>query len=119
MFFIPIVIFQVTDKTFETKVHWGDALTEEHERFDSNQQSSFPFISFSWLLSFTHVFLCSYLVDEFYKKPVIIYDHPKELKPFNVRLNDDGKTVASFDVIIPKASFLSLQQIQVAKGQAG
>ncbi|XP_076915199.1 asparagine--tRNA ligase, cytoplasmic 2-like [Bidens hawaiensis] len=69
------VLSKVTDKTFETKIEWGVALTEEHE---------------------------SYLVDEFYKKPVIIYDHPKELKPFNVRLNDDGKTVASFDVIIPK-----------------
>ncbi|XP_076886074.1 asparagine--tRNA ligase, cytoplasmic 2-like [Bidens hawaiensis] len=69
------VLSKVTDKTFETKIKWGVALTEEHE---------------------------SYLVDEFYKKPVIIYDHPKELKSFNVRLNDDGKTVAAFDVIIPK-----------------
>ncbi|KAI7738404.1 hypothetical protein M8C21_021534 [Ambrosia artemisiifolia] len=69
------VLSKVTDRTFETKIQWGVALTEEHE---------------------------SYLVDEFYKKPVIIYDHPKELKPFNVRLNDDGKTVAAFDVIIPK-----------------
>ncbi|KVI03782.1 hypothetical protein Ccrd_017922 [Cynara cardunculus var. scolymus] len=66
---------EVVDKTFETKIRWGVALTEEHE---------------------------SYLVNEFYKKPVIIYDHPKELKPFHVRLNDDGKTVAAFDVIVPK-----------------
>ncbi|KAI3829871.1 hypothetical protein L1987_04002 [Smallanthus sonchifolius] len=73
------VLSKVTDKTFETKIHWGVALTEEHE---------------------------SYLVDEFYKKPVIIYDHPKDLKPFNVRLNDDGKTVAAFDVIIPKVGAL-------------
>ncbi|KAL7600802.1 asparagine--tRNA ligase, cytoplasmic 2 [Lactuca sativa] len=73
------VLNKVTDKTFETKIQWGVALTEEHE---------------------------SYLVDEFYKKPVIIHDHPKELKPFNVRLNDDGKTVASFDVIVPKVGAL-------------
>ncbi|KAK1428517.1 hypothetical protein QVD17_17352 [Tagetes erecta] len=73
------VLNKVTDKTFETKIQWGNALTEEHE---------------------------SYLVDEFYKKPVIIYDHPKELKPFNVRLNDDEKTVAAFDVIIPKVGAL-------------
>ncbi|KAK9057465.1 hypothetical protein SSX86_022300 [Deinandra increscens subsp. villosa] len=73
------VLSKVTDKTFETKIQWGVALTEEHE---------------------------SYLVDEFYKKPIIIYDHPKELKPFNVRLNDDGKTVAAFDVIIPKVGAL-------------
>ncbi|KAM0051024.1 putative asparagine--tRNA ligase [Helianthus debilis subsp. tardiflorus] len=65
------VLSKVTDRTFETKIQWGVALTEGHE---------------------------SYLVDEFYKKPIIIYDHPKELKPFNVRLNDDGKTVAAFDV---------------------
>ncbi|KAJ0946547.1 putative asparagine--tRNA ligase [Helianthus annuus] len=73
------VLSKVTDRTFETKIQWGVALTEEHE---------------------------SYLVDEFYKKPIIIYDLPKELKPFNVRLNDDGKTVAAFDVIIPKVGAL-------------
>ncbi|KAL8258956.1 hypothetical protein R6Q59_026909 [Mikania micrantha] len=73
------VLSKVTDKTFETKIEWGVALTEEHE---------------------------SYLVDEFYKKPIIVYDHPKELKPFNVRLNDDGKTVAAFDLIIPKVGAL-------------
>ncbi|KAM0005968.1 putative asparagine--tRNA ligase [Helianthus debilis subsp. tardiflorus] len=73
------VLSKVTDRTFETKIQWGVALTEGHE---------------------------SYLVDEFYKKPIIIYDHPKELKPFNVRLNDDGKTVAAFDVIIPKVGAL-------------
>ncbi|GJS81759.1 asparagine--tRNA ligase, cytoplasmic 2 [Tanacetum coccineum] len=73
------VLNKVTEKTFETKVQWGVALTEEHE---------------------------SYLADEFYKKPVIIYDHPKELKPFNVRINDDGKTVAAFDVIMPKVGAL-------------
>ncbi|KAJ0808508.1 putative asparagine--tRNA ligase [Helianthus annuus] len=73
------VLNKVTDRTFETKIQWGVALTEEHE---------------------------SYLVDEFYNKPIIIYDLPKELKPFNVRLNDDGKTVAAFDVIIPKVGAL-------------
>ncbi|KAH9603651.1 hypothetical protein KSS87_009227, partial [Heliosperma pusillum] len=43
-----------------------------------------------------------YLADEIYKTPVIIYDHPKEVKPFYVRQNDTGKTVAAFDVIVPK-----------------
>ena len=47
---------------------------------------------------------CSFLVDEIYKKPVIIHSYPKELKPFHVRLNDDGKTVAAFDIIVPKVS---------------
>ncbi|KAI3676349.1 hypothetical protein L1987_85955 [Smallanthus sonchifolius] len=73
------VLNKVTDKTFETKIQSGVALTEEHE---------------------------CYLVDEFYKKPVIIFDYPKELKSFNVRLNDDGKTVAAFDVIVPKVGAL-------------
>lgn len=44
----------------------------------------------------------SYLTDEVYKRPIIIYNHPRELKPFYIRLNDDGRTVASFDVIVPK-----------------
>ncbi|KAG8387318.1 hypothetical protein BUALT_Bualt02G0008800 [Buddleja alternifolia] len=69
------VLKQVTERNFEAKVEWGVPLNEEHE---------------------------SYLTDEIYKKSLIIYDHPKELKPFHVRLNDDGKTVATFDVIIPK-----------------
>uniref|UniRef100_A0A5B6ZBR0 asparagine--tRNA ligase n=1 Tax=Davidia involucrata TaxID=16924 RepID=A0A5B6ZBR0_DAVIN len=70
---------QFTDKKFEAKIEWGVPLTEEHE---------------------------SYLVDEIYKTPVIICNYPKELKPFYVRLNDDGKTVAAFDVIVPKVGTL-------------
>lgn len=48
----------------------------------------------------------SYLAEELYKKPVIIYNYPKELKPFYARANDDGKTVTTFDVIVPKVSLL-------------
>ncbi|KAK6141879.1 hypothetical protein DH2020_024376 [Rehmannia glutinosa] len=70
---------QVTERKFETKVEWGVSLNEEHE---------------------------SYLTDEVYRKPLIIYNHPKELKPFNIRLNDDGKTAAAFDVIVPKVGAL-------------
>lgn len=44
----------------------------------------------------------SYLVDEMCKCPVIVYNHPKELRPFYARLRDDGRTVSSFDVIMPK-----------------
>ncbi|KNA16948.1 hypothetical protein SOVF_084250 [Spinacia oleracea] len=69
------ILKQVREKKFELNVEWGVPLTEEHE---------------------------SYLADEIYKKPVIIYDYPKEVKPFYVRQNDDGKTVAAFDVIVPK-----------------
>ncbi|KAL6339400.1 hypothetical protein AAG906_032931 [Vitis piasezkii] len=70
---------QVTDNKFETKVEWGISLTEEHE---------------------------TYLVGEIYKRPVIIYNHPKKIKPFYMRVNDDGRTVAAFDVVVPKAGTL-------------
>ncbi|KAK6141888.1 hypothetical protein DH2020_024366 [Rehmannia glutinosa] len=73
------VLNKVTERKFETKVEWGASLNEEHE---------------------------SYLTEEIYKKPLIIYNHPKELKPFNVRLNDDGKTAAAFDIIVPKVGAL-------------
>lgn len=43
-----------------------------------------------------------YLAGEIYKRPVIIYNQPKKIKPFYVRVNDDGKTVAAFDVVVPK-----------------
>lgn len=43
-----------------------------------------------------------YLADEIHKKAVIVYNHPRAVKPFNVRCNDDGKTCAAFDVIVPK-----------------
>ncbi|GFZ20076.1 hypothetical protein Acr_28g0007810 [Actinidia rufa] len=49
---------------------------------------------------------CSYPVDEIYKMPVIIHNYPKELKPFYFLLNDDGKTVAALDIIVPKAGKL-------------
>ncbi|KAK9159760.1 hypothetical protein Syun_006101 [Stephania yunnanensis] len=72
-----------TEKAVEGETEWGLALTEEQER---------------------HVIHpATYQV---YKKPVIIYNHPKEAKPFFVRLNDDGKTVAAFDVIIPRVGKL-------------
>ncbi|XP_021720160.1 asparagine--tRNA ligase, cytoplasmic 2-like isoform X2 [Chenopodium quinoa] len=69
------ILKQAKEQKFDMNVEWGVPLTEEHE---------------------------SYLADEIFKKPVIIYDYPKEVKPFYVRLNDDGKTVAAFDVIVPK-----------------
>ncbi|CAH9074578.1 unnamed protein product [Cuscuta europaea] len=68
-----------TEKKFGKPVEWGVRLSDEHT---------------------------SYLVDEIYKGPIFIYNHPKNLKPFNVRLNDDAKTVASFDIILPKVGIL-------------
>ncbi|KAK4369222.1 hypothetical protein RND71_013014 [Anisodus tanguticus] len=69
------VLRQVAGKRFHSKIEFGVSLTEEHQ---------------------------SYLVDEIYKKPVIIYNDPKGLEPFYVRVNDDGKTVATFNVVLPK-----------------
>ncbi|XWS36619.1 hypothetical protein CRYUN_Cryun20dG0100300 [Craigia yunnanensis] len=69
------ILGKVTDKAFETQLQWGVPLTVEH---------------------------LSYLADEHYRRPVIIYDYPKVVKPFFVRLNDDGKTVAAFELVVPK-----------------
>ncbi|KAI4354191.1 hypothetical protein L6164_003083 [Bauhinia variegata] len=69
------VLRKVENKNFETNLEFGVDLTTEH---------------------------LSYLADHIYKRPVIIYNYPKEVKPFYVRLNDDGKTVAAFDMVVPK-----------------
>ncbi len=62
-------------KKFEYKVGFGLDLQSEHER---------------------------YLTENHFKKPIILYDYPKEIKPFYMRLNDDGKTVAAMDVLVPR-----------------
>ena len=43
-----------------------------------------------------------YLTEDYFKKPVIVYDYPKDIKAFYMRLNDDGETVAAMDVLVPK-----------------
>jgi len=43
-----------------------------------------------------------YLTDKVYKKPIIVYNYPKEIKAFYMRQNDDGKTVAAMDILVPK-----------------
>lgn len=68
-------ILERADKKFEYPVQWGIDLQSEHERF---------------------------LAEEFFMKPVIITDYPKRIKAFYMRLNDDDKTVAAMDVIVPK-----------------
>ncbi|XP_072997304.1 asparagine--tRNA ligase, cytoplasmic 1-like [Typha latifolia] len=69
----------VTDKKFENKVEWGIDLASEHER---------------------------YLTEVIFKKPVIVYNYPKGIKAFYMRLNDDQKTVAAMDVLVPKVGEL-------------
>jgi hypothetical protein len=56
-------------------VSWGIDLATEHERF---------------------------LTEDLFKQPVIVYDYPKEIKAFYMKLNEDGKTVAAMDVLVPK-----------------
>ncbi|CAK9865829.1 unnamed protein product [Sphagnum jensenii] len=73
------ILSKVTDKQFENKVEWGIDLASEHER---------------------------YLTENVYKKPVIVYNYPKDFKAFYMRLNDDGKTVAAMDVLVPKVGEL-------------
>jgi len=59
---------------FDYKVFWGCDLQTEHER---------------------------YLTEKIFKKPVFVTDYPKEIKAFYMRLNDDGKTVAAMDLLVP------------------
>ena len=70
-----IRILEESGKKFEFPVYWGVDLASEHER---------------------------YLVEEHFKKPVILTDYPKEIKAFYMKLNDDGKTVRALDVLFPK-----------------
>jgi asparaginyl-tRNA synthetase len=61
-------------KKFTYEVKWGIDLQSEHER---------------------------YLVEKHFKKPVIVYNYPKDIKAFYMRQNDDGKTVAAMDILAP------------------
>lgn len=73
------ILEKVTQTKFENEVKWGIDLASEHER---------------------------YLCEEVYKKPVIVYNYPKEIKAFYMRLNDDGRTVAAMDLLVPKVGEL-------------
>ncbi|KAF8099883.1 hypothetical protein N665_0236s0044 [Sinapis alba] len=66
-------------KKFENPVEWGIDLASEHER---------------------------YLTEVVFQKPLIVYNYPKGIKAFYMRLNDDGKTVAAMDVLVPKVGEL-------------
>ncbi|MCL7032301.1 hypothetical protein MKW94_025847 [Papaver nudicaule] len=67
------------EKKFQNAVEWGIDLASEHER---------------------------YLTEVIFKKPVIVYNYPKGIKAFYMRLNDDEKTVAAMDVLVPKVGEL-------------
>ena len=60
---------------FEYRVEWGHDLQSEHERF---------------------------ITEKHFQKPVIIYNYPKAIKPFYMRINDDDQTVAAMDLLVPR-----------------
>uniref|UniRef100_M8BFV5 asparagine--tRNA ligase n=2 Tax=Triticinae TaxID=1648030 RepID=M8BFV5_AEGTA len=74
-----VEILEGVDKKFENKVEWGIDLASEHER---------------------------YLTEVIFRRPVIVYNYPKGIKAFYMRLNDDQKTVAAMDVLVPKVGEL-------------
>jgi asparaginyl-tRNA synthetase len=69
-----VTILSASEKKWEYQVGWGRDLQAEHER---------------------------YLVEEHFKRPVIITDYPKEIKAFYMKQNADGKTVRAMDVLFP------------------
>jgi asparaginyl-tRNA synthetase len=70
-----IKLLEASGESFEFPVNWGVDLQAEHER---------------------------YLTEKHFKKPVILCDYPRTIKPFYMRLNDDEKTVRAMDVLVPK-----------------
>lgn len=70
-----VEILKNSGQTFEFEVAWGKDLQSEHER---------------------------YLAEKHFNGPVILYDYPKEIKAFYMRLNDDGRTVRAMDVLVPR-----------------
>ena len=69
-----VELLQKSGKDFQYPVEWGTDLQTEHER---------------------------YLTEEIFKKPLFVTDYPKDFKAFYMRLNDDGKTVAACDLLVP------------------
>lgn len=69
-----VAVLEKADRKFDYPVRYGTDLQSEHERF---------------------------LAEEYVKKPVFLHDYPKEIKPFYMRVNDDGRTVAAVDLLVP------------------
>jgi len=67
-------ILKASGQKFDYPVEWGLDLQTEHERF---------------------------LTEKHFKKPIVVMNYPEEIKPFYMRMNDDGKTVAAMDVLVP------------------
>ena len=74
-----IEILQNSGQSFEFPISYGVDLQTEHER---------------------------YLTETHFKKPVMVYNYPREIKPFYMRVNDDDKTVAAMDLLVPRVGEL-------------
>ena len=70
-----VAILEKSGESFEFPVEWGHDLQSEHER---------------------------YLTEKHFDCPVILYDYPRRIKPFYMRVNEDGRTVRAMDVLVPK-----------------
>jgi asparaginyl-tRNA synthetase len=70
-----VALLEKSGVTFEFPVEWGKDLQAEHER---------------------------HLTENVFKKPVILFNYPASIKPFYMRVNDDGKTVRAMDVLVPR-----------------
>lgn len=70
-----VELLEKSGRNFEFPVAWGRDLQSEHER---------------------------YLTEEVFRKPTIVYNYPKEIKAFYMRVNEDGRTVAAMDILVPK-----------------
>jgi len=70
-----IHLLEKSNEKFEYSVEWGCNLQAEHERF---------------------------LAEKYFKKPVILYNYPETIKPFYMKLNEDGETVGAMDVLLPR-----------------
>jgi asparaginyl-tRNA synthetase len=68
-------LLETSGQSFEFPVTWGTDLQSEHER---------------------------YLTEQHFQRPVILYDYPRTIKPFYMRVNDDERTVRAMDVLVPK-----------------
>ncbi|MEX0712319.1 MAG: asparagine--tRNA ligase, partial [Pirellulales bacterium] len=70
-----VEVLAASGQPFEFPIAWGSDLQAEHER---------------------------YLTEQKFRRPVILYDYPRSIKPFYMRVNDDGRTVRAMDILVPK-----------------
>jgi asparaginyl-tRNA synthetase len=68
-------ILERAEQAFEYPVAWGSDLQSEHER---------------------------YLCEQVFRKPVVLVDYPRDIKPFYMKVNEDGRTVRAMDVLVPQ-----------------